>query len=192
MSSAEQIDADLLHAVAHGDEHAFAQLLNKHIDQVHHFVLRTTNRPGDADDLVQETFLRAWRNAEQFSNQRASVSTWLLTIARNLCIDQHRRLNARPIGHSVADGQPLIDSIAADSTEPQLDKARRLARLTSAIADLPERQRTAITLCQLQGFSNAHAAEILDIKVAAVESLLARARRALRVALTTPDMVNVS
>jgi RNA polymerase sigma-70 factor (ECF subfamily) len=195
-------DASTMQAIANGDESAFAQLLDRHIHRVHHFVLRITNRPGDADDLVQETFLRVWRNAGQFSQQRASLTTWLMSIARNLCIDEHRRSNTRPTGHSVADGQTVLDALADEpsgivSREDsgghavlQLEQARRLEYLRAAIADLPERQRTAITLCQLQGYSNANAAEILNIKVAAVESLLARARRTLRAALSTTDLVN--
>ena len=99
----------------------------------------------------------------------------------------------------------MIDALAdgaateADAGAPQpadaalqLERVRRLELLRAAIADLPERQRTAITLCQLQGYSNAHAAEILNIKVAAVESLLARARRALRAALTPSDLAKPS
>ena len=192
-------DAALLRAIVSGDESAFAKFLDAHINQVHHFVLRTTNRPNDADDLVQEVFLQVWRKAGQFSDARAGVTTWLLSIARNLCIDQHRRSKARPTGHSVPDGQPMIDALTNDSDtnndqhiDQHIDKTRQLNLLRAAIADLPERQRTAITLCQLQGHSNAHAAAILNIKIAAVESLLARARRALRDALTASEPVTSS
>lgn len=181
-------DEPLLLAIAAGDERAFADFLDRHVHKVHHFVLRMTNQTDNTDDLVQETFLRVWRNAGSFSEQRASVSTWLLSIARNLCIDHHRRETARPSGRSVADGQSVIDATLASAVMDaplQLDKSRRLNLLKSAIADLPERQRTAVTLCLLQGHSNAYAAELLNIKVAAVESLLARGRRALRTALTT-------
>lgn len=176
-----------MQAIANGDRAAFTTLLERHVHRVHHFVLRSTNAPADAEDLVQEVFLRVWNNARSFAADRANFSTWLIRIARNLCIDTYRRHNARPSGHNVSDSQDHIETLAAH-TEPagaDLQHQRDLQALREAISNLPERQRTALTLCQLQGYSNADAAVILDVKTAAVESLLARARRSLKNTLVT-------
>jgi len=174
-----------MRAIATGDRAAFATLLERHVHRVHHFVLRSTNAPADADDVVQEVFLRVWNSAASFAADKANFSTWLTRIARNLCIDSYRRNNARPSGHSVADSQDQIEALPTNTTPAgaELQHQRELHALREAISKLPERQRTALTLCQLQGYSNADAAVILDVKTAAVESLLARARRSLKKSL---------
>ncbi len=176
-------------AIAAGDQKAFAELLERYLNKVHHFILRSTNAPGDTDDLVQETFLRVWSKAQVFAAEQASVSTWLMRIARNLCIDNHRRTQARPAGHEVSDGESHLEFMAVEerSAGNELQHQRALGQLRRAISALPERQRTALTLCQLQGRTNAEAAAILGIQTAAIESLLARARRALREALRESD-----
>lgn len=182
--------------IALRDEKAFAELLSRYLDKVHHFILRSTNAHADTDDLVQETFLNVWRKANTFAATEASVSTWVLRIARNQCIDNHRRTQARPAGHTVDDSEIQLDQAPAEqkSAGGALEHQRSLSKLRAAISDLPERQRTALTLCQLQGRSNAEAAQILGIKVPAIESLLARARRALRTALesNTPTKTTVT
>ena len=173
-----------MQAVALGDRNAFAVVLERHIKRVQHFVQHATNTT-DNEDLVQEIFLKAWLNAATFRSQRSSLPTWLLRIARNQCIDSHRRQTVRPVGHSVSDGEERIAELdnGARSAADTLIADEQLKELHAAIAALPERQRTALTLRQLQGTSNAEAAEILGVRVAAVESLLARARKNLKAAL---------
>lgn len=175
-------DADeiLVSRVAGGDGESFRKLLESHLDAIHGYLYRMTGSKADAEDLAQETFLRVWRKASTFEPGRVQVTTWLHTIAHNLCIDAFRR---NRIPHGGPDGSAEADDTA--DPERQASGAELSALVEQAIAALPDNQRSALLLCQVQGFSNAQAAHILGVNVRALESLLARARRTLREALTT-------
>ena len=170
--------------VAAGDRAAFARLMQRHIDRVHQFALRWLNHPADADDVAQECFLRMWQRADRFDPQRGSLQVWLLRLTRNLCIDRARASGRRPEGHESA---TPVQELAATVPAPdeRLVRQRQLAELSDAIALLPERQRSALLLCRLQGRSQAEAAAVLGISTRALESLLSRARRSLRERLAT-------
>lgn len=171
-------DEALLAAIADGDGNAFESLVRLHLDAIHAYLFRLTGSRADAEDLAQETFLRVWQKAGNYQSGRVKVTTWLHTIAHRLAIDGFRKKRELP------------DSKAPEVIDPQADPAARQAAseqqrlLDQALSALPERQRAAILLCQVQGFSNAQAAEILGVKVRALESLLARARKALRESLS--------
>jgi RNA polymerase sigma-70 factor (ECF subfamily) len=177
-SGIDSPDEGLVDAIARGDGDAFRQLLDRHLDAIHAYLYRMTGSRTDAEDLAQETFLRVWRKASTFAPGRVKVTTWLHTIAHNLCIDTFRK---NRLTHGV-DGSLEAD----DSADPERRASgSELAVLVElAIAELPENQRSAVLLCQVQGFSNAQAARILGVNVRALESLLARARRTLRETLT--------
>lgn len=166
-------------AVADGDSSAFDTLVRLHLDAIHGYLFRLTGSRDDAEDLAQETFLKLWRKAGSYQPGRVKVSTWLHTIAHNLSIDAFRRKREvlEPEAREIPDAQ-------ADPAG-QVSSAQQQTLLEAAIAELPERQRAAILLCQVQGFSNIQAAEIMDINTRALESLLARARKSLRESLST-------
>ena len=159
------------------DRDAFAILVERHLGTIHAFNYRLTRDAEDAADLAQETFLRVWSKAATYRPNRVKFTTWLHRIAHNLCIDQHRR--RRPIDD--------VDVDSLDSAEPEVDQLPANERLREALdralADLPERQRTALLLCHRRNMSNREAATVLDISVDALESLLSRARRTLRTTL---------
>lgn len=162
--------------VQHRDREAFAVLVARHLDAIHAFNHRMTRNTEDAADLAQETFLRVWNSAATWRPNRVKFTTWLHRIARNLCIDAHRRHR---------ESQQVGDDLAASDGEPEgAHTTVRLRRaLDEALADLPERQRTALVLCLRDGMSNRDAAAVLAVSVDALESLLARARRTLRLKL---------
>ncbi len=162
--------------VQHQDREAFAVLVERHLDAIHAFTHRLTRNADDAADLTQETFLRVWKNARSWRPERARFSTWLHRIARNLSVDAHRRRR------EVGDVEP--DTLPSDAPGPEEAPANAELRraLERGLAGLPERQRTALLLCH-RGMSNRDAAAVLQISVDALESLLARARRTLRVEL---------
>lgn len=167
--------------MAAGDAVAFDALLGRHVDAIFAYLLRLTGSHADAEDLTQETFLRVWRKAAAYEPGRVKAGTWLHTIAHNLCMDSFRRRRELPLPTATPEEpDPLADPerLASASEEQR--------RLESAIARLPDNQRAAILLCQVQGFSNAQAAEVLGIGTRALESLLARARRTLRAHLSEP------
>lgn len=156
------------------DQAAFDRLLARHLAAVHGYLLRLTQSSADADELTQETFLRVWSKADTYRPNTVQFATWLHRIAHNLCMDQLRR----------ARSEPLDDPDAALSEVPgpeqQAAGHERSARLQRALARLPAEQRAALLLTGLQGLSNQQVAQIMNLGVRAVESLLARARRTLR------------
>ena len=170
MSEADSDEA-LMELVKTRDQAAYAQLVDRYMGPIHAYIYRMCRNHSDADELTQETFLRLWSRATTWKPGQVQLTTWLHRVAHNACVDAFRR--RRP--EINADIDP--DTIATNDDAPNDD--RRLAVL-NAIANLPERQRTALVLCQLHGWSNKDAAEVLSVSVDALESLLARARRTLK------------
>ena len=164
-------DEELMRRVQSQDEAAFAALLTRHLGAIHAFVYRMCQNVEDAQDIAQETFLKVWSRAETWQPGRVKFTTWLHQIARNLCIDMFRKQPSRV----TAEFDPELLGDSSMRTDELL--VRNLQR---AIGALPERQRAAFVLCQVQGWSQIEAAETLEISVEALESLLARARRKLR------------
>ena len=167
-------DADDLTRAAAGDERAFSRLVDRHLAMVHRLAWRTLGVEADAEDVVQETFLRAHRQLPRWQGGQARFSTWLYRVALNLCQDHlRRRRDWVPV-----DAMELIDHDALP--EQALERAEASRRVGEAMAALPRRQREALLLCHFEGQSNAEAARVLEVSVDALESLLARARQNLR------------
>lgn len=156
-----------------GDRAAWPALVRRHavaIQRVAWFLLRDRS---EAEDIAQETFLRLLRKAPSWRPGRAQLRTWLHRVAVNLAIDRRRRRRF------LADSPPP-EAVAGEDA-PRPDRALDVARAVGRALDLlPERQRTAIVLVHYQGFSNLEAARTLAVSVEALESLLARGRRAMR------------
>lgn len=168
-----EAEALLVARVKQGDQQAFNCLLDHHIAMINQFAYRMVNNSADADDITQEVFLRLWHKIAQFNPDKARLSTWLHQIAHNLCIDLFRKKT-----FSATDE---IDSATADTDlarDLHADQHRRMVQ--QAVANLPERQRSALVLCHFQGLSNKQASIIMEVSVEALESLLSRARRKLK------------
>ena len=172
----EDPDAALMPRVADGDSAAFRLLVDRHADRLLGFAQRMLGDRATAEDVVQDTYLSLWRKAGDWTPQ-ARVSTWLYRVARNAALDRLRRLKPTVDPEDVT----LIDS--GPAPDRRLDDAATADGVRAALDALPERQRTAIVLVHYEGLSGADASAALDISVEALESLLARGRRALRQAL---------
>jgi len=169
-------DAELVLRVGHGDVASYRELVRRHAGKLSGFARRLLRDEAEAEDVVQETFLRLWQRARDYTPS-ARFSSWLFRIAHNLAVD---RLRAR--GHLSA-----LDDSAEPVSAAQpllLDEKRRAEALGEALRALPPRQGAAMTLVHLQGLSGAEAAEVLGVGAEALESLLARARRALKAELS--------
>ncbi len=176
---AEIDDAHLLAAYAAGDRAAARILTQRLTPVVFAQAWRLLGDKAEAEDVTQESMMRLWRIAPEWEQGRAKVTTWLYRVTANLCTD---RLRARKRTTPGLDQIPeQIDPAPAADAGLQL-KARQQA-LRAALADLPERQRDAVALRHLEGFSNPEIAERLEISVEAVESLLSRGKRALKAGL---------
>lgn len=169
--------------VQQGDQAAYQLLVRRHAQGLQSFAQRLLRQPDDADDVAQETLLRIWQHAQQWQLERVRFSSWLYRIAHNLCMDRLRR--AKRQRTDVMDNDTLDQAASGELAGPeqQFSNAALGKRLHLAIAALPERQRSALMMCFHQGFTNQQAAAVLSISIDALESLLARGRRTLRVQL---------
>ena len=170
-------DARLLARAAAGEAWAASALVDRLGPRLLAFARRMTG--GDtalAEDILQEAFLRLWRRAETWdAGGPAAMSTWLARVAANLAIDARRRsARMRP----ASDAMPDVPD-GAPSAVAVMIEAERASALDVALARLPERQREAVVLRHIEGFSNPDIAAMLGCGVEAVESLTARGKRAL-------------
>jgi RNA polymerase sigma-70 factor, ECF subfamily len=164
--------------------------LEQHRSELTAYCYRMLGSPFDAQDAVQETFIRAWRGYEGF-DRRASLRTWLYRIATNVCLDllngKERRARPMDLGPS---GAPVLDNLRelpeATWIQPLPDPAdktveRDTVRLAfvAALQQLPPRQRAVLILCEVLHWKAAEAAELLETTTASVNSALQRARATL-------------
>lgn len=167
-------DPLLLIAVGRGDANAFRTVVDRHATAVHRVAFRMLGDTGEAEDATQEAFLRLWKQAGQWQSTGAGLPAWLRRVVTNLCLDRLRR-TARHNGAMPAD--IVSDEPSASSL---VDRATLNEVARGAMMALPAGQRAAVMLTYYEELSNGAAAEELGMKVKAFESLLLRARRALR------------
>jgi RNA polymerase sigma-70 factor, ECF subfamily len=177
-SDPEPDDDALMARYAAGDPRVAAMLAARHLGRVHGLAARMLGDPAEAEDVAQEAMLRLWRIAPRWQPGRAQVSTWLYRVTVNLCIDrQRRRRRVTPLD---AAGDPADP---AQGAEARLIAEAEARQTVAALGRLPARQRAAILLRHVEGLGNPDVAAALGTSTEAVESLLARGRRALARAL---------
>src|SRR5919206_3814827 len=151
-------------------DRGFERLYRRHVADVYHYALGVLRNPADAEDVTQTTFLNALRAYDRGERPQAPQN-WLIAIAHNVCRQRFRQSLRRP--HEVAFEDDVADRIVDDDV-PSAEDIRR------ALGHLAFNQRAALVMRELEGRSYAEIAEILGVSVGAVETLLFRARRALR------------
>jgi RNA polymerase sigma-70 factor (ECF subfamily) len=176
----------LLKAAKAGDEQAFARLVEPYRRALTIHSYRMLGSAHDAEDILQETLLRAWRKLNGYE-PRAPFASWLYRIATNACLDELERRPRRP-----QPVQPYPDLPLGDADAPTYDPAARYALreglelgLLTAIQQLPGRQRAVLILRDVLGWTSPEVAELLETSVAAVNSTLQRARAAVEENLPT-------
>lgn len=179
-------DAELMLRVKRGDRAAFAALVEKYQQPVLNFLLRSLQDETEAEDLAQNVFVQVWKSARRY-RRTARFSTWLFTIARNLCLNELRRRARHPatsLESSTSESetplpQRLEDRQTATPTEALL-REELFRKVEAALAELPENQRTAILLCREEEFSYEDIAAILGCSLSATKSLIHRGRETLK------------
>lgn len=166
-------EADQIKRAAGGDPAAIRAIVVRNTAPLNALAYRMLRSQEDAEEVVQETFLRAWKALPKWK-PNAQLSTWLHRVALNLCYDRLRKRRE----HVMAEPPDMVDE--TPGPQGQLERQQSITKVRDALAQLPERQQAALSLCALEGYTNRMAAEILEISVEALESLLSRGRRQLR------------
>ncbi len=185
-SSIPTTDAALMERVRRGDSSAFAELVDRWQQPVISFVYRSLPDATEAEDLAQSVFLQIWKTAARYQ-ATAKFSTFLFTIARNLTLNEIRRRVRHPtssldVPHDESDPYPpqQIKDATALSGVQALTRTELIRLVNAAVAELPEKQRTALVLCQDDEVSYEEIAEILSCSVQATKSLIHRGRETLK------------
>ena len=179
-------DAVLMLRVKRGDRAAFAELVEKYKQPVMNLVYRTLHDETEAEDLAQNVFLQVYKSAKRYES-RAKFSTWLFTIARNLCLNEIRRRSRHPAdsleeSHAEHEDQPRQQFEDKSSVAPpeKLLHGELAQKIEEALAELPENQRTAILLCRQEELSYEEIAGVLGCSLSATKSLIHRGRETLK------------
>ena len=179
-------DLRLMRLVSEGDTGAFEELVEKHQALVAGTIGRMLGSNSDVEDIAQQVFIRVWKSARRYV-PRAKFTTWLLKITRNLVFNELRRTKRRaqvPLqSEPGTDDPPLKDemNLAPDASLLEVELRRTIEE---AILQLPETQRMALVLRRYEQLSYEEIADVLELSVPAVKSVLFRARTELRTRLS--------
>ena len=169
-------DEELMARISRGDEQAFRSLASRYVPRALGLARRVLGSEPDAEEIVQEALLRVWLNAARW-RPAAAFRTWFYRIVLNLCLNRKRRAPFAPLAEIAEPADPTPNA----AHRMERDETDRL--VAAAIAELPDRQRVAVVLTYQEGMSNAETAAVLGTTASGIETLLVRARRALRRAL---------
>lgn len=177
----ESEDEALVRRMADGDEQALGVLYDRWHAVVHGVVSRLLRQADDAEDIVEETFWQAWRQASRFDRTRGAVQTWLLTIARSRALDRVRALRRRheePLEGD--DGQVVVQQAAESDPGLDAEASERRRLVTAALAGLPIEQREALELGYFGGLSQTEIAERTGQPLGTVKTRMRLALQKLR------------
>ena len=177
MAKTADPDEELVRRVGQGDPAAIQAMVARKLPRMLMLAQRMLGDATEAEDVAQEAMLRAWRQAPRWTPGQAKFDTWLHRVGLNLCYDRLRRRR------EVATDNALDRLDPGPAPDAGLEEAGISAAVAAALQALPKRQREAIVLQYYQELSNGEAAAAMGVSVEALESLLSRARRALRTLL---------
>jgi RNA polymerase sigma-70 factor (ECF subfamily) len=186
MADGQKTDAEIMLAVAAGDEAGYNYLVTKYHRQIIHFLFRMVHNEAVAEELAQEAFLRVYRSRESYRAE-AKFSTWLYRIATNLAVNhardtKHER-SAQTLNLDEPDAETGTKPEVADddlNVEQSMLREERMAAIRSQVAALPERQRMAVLMHKYQEMDYRQIGEVLKLSESATKSLLFRAYQTLR------------
>lgn len=187
MGAVMRADASLVRRAQRADRAAFNEIVLRYKSKVYNFIYRMVHHPLDAEDLTQETFIRAYQSIGTFQS-RASLNTWLFRIATNLCIDYSRssRKSQGLVSSLTSEGDGEEDDSQREIPDQAFDPQRLLLnkelgiRLQEALDRLPEKLRCVVIFYDIEGLSYDEIAESVGCPLGTVKSRLFNARSALR------------
>ena len=172
-------DWSLMQRVAEGDRAAVAELYDRFASLVYRMAYQLLPTKGDAEDAVQEVFVRLWQSAGHFDPNRASLVTWVMLLTRRYLVDQLRRSKVRP-RFSAFDEQWTAEDESATVPGQSLQERERGRRLREKIAALPDLQREVVERAYLGGKTLREIGQELNKPIGTVKSALSRALAVLR------------
>lgn len=180
----EVLDTRLVKLARKGDHRAFAEIVSLYKDKLYHLACRMTGNRQEAEDVVQDTFLRVFKNLDSF-DENQKFSTWIYRIATNQCIDRLRKkrkvysLDAETSDHEGIDGYAMLP---CDDRTPEsellLSETQRL--IQQAMETLPPKYKSVMILRYMQDLSLQEISEVLDMPVTTVKTRVHRGREFLR------------
>ena len=184
-SAGTAVDAELVRRMRSKDERALGTFYDRWFPVVHGVVSRMLESPDDVEDVVEEAFWQAWRQAERFEPERGSVQTWLLTIARSRALDRlraRRRLREDPLVDATTSEADTSAPTPAAPSDPLADAehAERSRIVRAALADLPAEQREALELGYFGGLSQSEIAEQTGLPLGTIKTRMRLALQKLR------------
>jgi RNA polymerase sigma-70 factor (ECF subfamily) len=175
-------DVRLMQLVGRGDTKAFEELVERHQALVAGTVARMLGSNSDVEDIAQQVFIRVWKSARRYK-PRAKFTTWLLKITRNLVFNELRRTKRRaqvPLDPAAGADESALKDESNPTPDASLLEAELQQAIEEAVMHLPDTQRMALVLRRYEQLSYEQIAEVLDLSVPAVKSVLFRARTELR------------
>ncbi len=189
MNQTQETDESLMTRYQQGQVHAFDILLSRHKTPVYNFLYRSVKDKAIAEDMLQEVFLRIVKSAQRYK-QKAKFTTWMYTIARNLCIDRSRRMKHRRAASLEAplygsEKRNLHDKLASEKPGPdrQATSGRIQQRIELAVADLSQEQCEVFLLRHMQGLPFREISNIVGVSENTVKSRMRYALEKLQAAL---------
>ena len=187
MLSVRSDDNELLAAIVQGNHAAFTFLIGKHHQMFYRVAYRFMYQQSEAEDVVQEAFLRLWERPDKWdSSHKNKFTTWFYRVVVNLCLDKNKK--KKPM--QLVEGYDMADARHTQLDAMEIEQQQTM--LMSKIANLPERQKVAVTLCFYEELSNQEAADIMQLSVRALRSLIMRAKDNLKKQLTGMKMLELN
>ena len=172
----EKDDEELVALIQDGSQQAFSVLVQRHTERFYRLAYRYLQSKEAAEDVVQDAFVKLWEDPGRWQAERNNkFTTWFYRVVVNLCLDWQKKKKPLELGDQEV-------SVADDRETPDVAilQAEKQNILEKEIAALPERQRTALNLCFDEGLSNQEAAEVMGLKLKALQSLVMRAKTTLK------------
>lgn len=178
----------LIEQAQNGDVQAFNTLVLHYQDRVYNLAYRIMGEPGAAADATQEAFISAYKSLKRFRG--GSFKSWLLRIVTNACYDELRYRKRRPQSSldlitEINESSPLLQSEKSPGPEEHHQQTELVQAIEGCLEELPEEQRVATVLCDIEGYEYSEIASIMSTSLGTVKSRISRARSKLRDCLQT-------